>query len=220
MQIHASSDSSSSASKADEEHLGELCEPWVEHDAARLSSSSSSSAAQRAPSSKRKFAASDAHPQKRQPLLAAGAERAPEEGQDWRELFISADKDAASTASVAEAVVLGHSLLLLDGLASAHECSALLSEAVAVAARVRRENFGEREEGGEGHFSGSEETESEEEERAHTGSEAAGYEAAGEEAVRSAVDLQPGTCDGVCRCEKVCYVCVCVCVCVWLCVCV
>ena len=227
MQIHASSNSPSSASKADEAHPGELCEPGVEHDATtRLSSSSSFSATQRAPSSKRKFAASDAHPHKRQPLLAAGgvgAERAPAEGQDWRELFLSADKDAASTASVAEAVVLGHSLLLLDGLASAHECSALLSEAVAVAARVRRENFGQREEAGEGHFSGSEETQSEEEERADTGSEAAGHEAAGEEAGRIAVDLPPGTWDGVCRCEKVCYVCVCVCVCVCvreMCVCV
>ena len=56
-------------------------------------------------------------------------------GPDWSEKFINSAQ--ASACSVAEAVLTGHSVLLVPGLATDEECKALVSEATSVAARER-----------------------------------------------------------------------------------
>lgn len=59
-------------------------------------------------------------------------------GPGWSEIFIDASS-AAATQTPAEAVMRGHSLLLLQGLASTEECDTLRTEA-STFARWRREN--------------------------------------------------------------------------------
>lgn len=61
-------------------------------------------------------------------------------GEAWREVFLS-EQDIAGARSLAEAVQLGHSLLVLDQVATPEECADLLAESAAVAARVRAEHF-------------------------------------------------------------------------------
>ena len=51
-------------------------------------------------------------------------------GRGWEEVFVSS-AEAALTAGVTDAVVRGHSVLLLHGLASEHECASVLAEASA-----------------------------------------------------------------------------------------
>ena len=80
--------------------------------------------------------------------VMATSQRTAAAGADWREVFLS-EQDIAGARSLAEAVQLGHSLLLLDQVATPEECADLLAESEIVAARVRAEHFPSAGSGGE-----------------------------------------------------------------------
>lgn len=68
---------------------------------------------------------------------SASADRRPQTGPGWAEVFIS-PRRAASTDGAAKSVAAGHSLLVLSGLASPAECQALRGETSEVAFASRR----------------------------------------------------------------------------------
>lgn len=71
---------------------------------------------------------------------AAHRSRRPAAGEGWREVFLS-NAATAEAVPLASALQRGHSLLVLDGLATPEECAGLLRESAEVAARVRAEHF-------------------------------------------------------------------------------
>ena len=62
--------------------------------------------------------------------------RCPFVGRAWRELFIN-PHEASLCTSVAEAVALSHSLLVIDHFSSDEDCQTLLAEARMVSGKVR-----------------------------------------------------------------------------------
>lgn len=70
--------------------------------------------------------------ERRASTAAANIGRVPLSAANWREVYIDPAR-AGLSASTAESVCMGNSLLLLDSLASASECQALLEEAAASA---------------------------------------------------------------------------------------
>jgi len=66
--------------------------------------------------------------------------RRPVSGVGWRELFLS-DAATAEAVPLEFSLKCGHSLLVLDGVATPEECASLLGESAEVAARVRAQHF-------------------------------------------------------------------------------
>jgi len=66
-----------------------------------------------------------------------GTLRNAELGDGWREIFLSTAHDAGATTSVAESVELGHSLVLVQALLTAHECEVRVM-ALCLGSRVER----------------------------------------------------------------------------------
>lgn len=69
--------------------------------------------------------------------------RAASEGETWKEVFLN-EKEAGGCSSTAISVMLGHSILVLESLATDSECDSLCHEAIAFARTDKCESFSSR----------------------------------------------------------------------------